>query len=57
MGKPTGFIELGREPPKRRAIKARIKDYREFYKPWPEPKIRKIMGENWLRLLAEVWGE
>lgn len=24
---------------------------------WPEPKIRKIMGENWLRLLAEVWGE
>ena len=19
---------------------------------WPEPKIRKIMGENWLRLLA-----
>jgi len=24
---------------------------------WPETKIRKIMGENWLRLLAEVWGE
>ena len=24
---------------------------------WPEPKIRKIMGENWLRLLVEVWGE
>ncbi len=24
---------------------------------WPEPKIRKIMGENWLRLLAEVWDE
>ena len=23
---------------------------------WPEPKIRKVMGENWLRLLAEVWG-
>jgi membrane dipeptidase len=23
---------------------------------WPEPKIRKIMGENWVRLLAEVWG-
>jgi membrane dipeptidase len=24
---------------------------------WPEPKIRKVMGENWLRLLAEVWGD
>ena len=24
---------------------------------WPESKIRKVMGENWLRLLAEVWGE
>ena len=23
---------------------------------WPEGKIRKIMGENWLRVLAEVWG-
>lgn len=24
---------------------------------WQEPKIRKIMGDNWLRVLAEVWGE
>jgi membrane dipeptidase len=24
---------------------------------WPETKIRKIMGENWLRVLADVWGE
>ena len=23
---------------------------------WPEPKIRKIMGENWVRVLREVWG-
>ena len=23
---------------------------------WPEPRVRKIMGENWLRFLAEVWG-
>jgi membrane dipeptidase len=23
---------------------------------WPEPKIRKVMGENWLRVLAQVWG-
>jgi membrane dipeptidase len=24
---------------------------------WPEQKILRIMGENWLRLLREVWGE
>ncbi len=24
---------------------------------WPEEKIRKIMGGNWVRVLAEVWGE
>jgi len=23
---------------------------------WPERRIRKVMGENWVRLLAEVWG-
>jgi membrane dipeptidase len=23
---------------------------------WPEGKIRKVMGENWLRVLGEVWG-
>ena len=22
---------------------------------WPESKVRKIMGENWLRFLDEVW--
>jgi len=24
---------------------------------WPETKIPKVMGENWLRLLTDVWGE
>ena len=24
---------------------------------WPETKIRKIMGENWLRTLGDAWGE
>ena len=24
---------------------------------WPESKIRKVMGENWMGLLSEVWGE
>jgi membrane dipeptidase len=23
---------------------------------WTDPKIRKVMGENWLRVLREVWG-
>ena len=23
---------------------------------WPESKIRKVMGENWMRVLKEVWG-
>lgn len=23
---------------------------------WPEARIRKVMGENWLRFLKEVWG-
>ena len=25
-------------------------------KGWPEPRIRKVLGENWLRLLRDVWG-
>ena len=24
---------------------------------WPEGKIRGVMGENWIRVLKEVWGE
>jgi membrane dipeptidase len=24
---------------------------------WPEQRIRRIMGENWLRILAEAWNE
>ena len=24
---------------------------------WDEPRIRKIMGENWLCVLADAWGE
>ena len=24
---------------------------------WPEAKIRKVMGENWVRVLKEVWGD
>jgi membrane dipeptidase len=24
---------------------------------WPEPKIRRVMGENWVSFLREAWGE
>jgi membrane dipeptidase len=23
---------------------------------WKESRIRKVMGENWVRLLKDVWG-
>jgi membrane dipeptidase len=26
-------------------------------KGWSETRIRRVMGENWLRVLHEVWGE
>ena len=41
MGKPTGFKEYGRVTPKRRAVRERVKDYREFYRKWPEQSIRE----------------
>ena len=41
MGKPTGFVEFGREPPKRRPVPERKNDYREFYKPWADKKARE----------------
>lgn len=40
MGKITGFKEFTRELPKKRAPEERIKDYKEFYFPFPEEKIR-----------------
>ena len=44
MGKPTGFIESGRQPPERRPASDRVKDYREFYHPWPEAAARQQGG-------------
>lgn len=41
MGKPTGFQEFARELPKKRAVAERIKDYKEFYLPFPEEKVRE----------------
>ena len=40
MGKPTGFKEFTRELPKKRPPQDRVKDFKEFYLPFPEQKIR-----------------
>lgn len=40
MGKPTGFLEFGRELPKKRDPKERIKDYKELYYEFGEEKIK-----------------
>ena len=41
MGKPTGFMEAGRQPPERRPIAERKQDYRELYRDWPEKAARE----------------
>ncbi len=40
MGKPTGFKEIARETPKRKAIGLRIMDWNEIYEPMDEAKLR-----------------
>ena len=40
MGKPTGFLEFGRELPKKRDPKVRINDYNELYEEFGEEKIQ-----------------
>ncbi len=44
MGKPTGFMEAGREPPERRPVAERRSDYLEIYKPWAEAGSREQGG-------------
>src|ERR1700753_2751860 len=39
MGKPTGFMEFGRELPKKRDPKERINDYKELYLEFNEEKV------------------
>ena len=34
MGKPSGFLEFGRELPRRRPIPVRLRDWREVYEPF-----------------------
>ncbi len=40
MGKPTGFMEYGRELPRRRPIPVRLRDWREVYEPFPPEDAR-----------------
>ncbi len=44
MGKPTGFIETGRQPPERRPVRERIRDHRELYTRWSEATARQQGG-------------
>jgi len=41
MGKVTGFLEIEREQPARRAPQERVKDWFEIYEPFPEEKQRE----------------
>jgi glutamate synthase (NADPH/NADH) small chain len=41
MGKDTGFLEIDREQPKRRAVEERVKDWFEIYEPFGEEKQRE----------------
>src|SRR5579875_445058 len=40
MGKPTGFLEHGRELPRRRPVPVRVRDWHEVYEPFTEPATR-----------------
>src|ERR1700678_3598311 len=40
MGKPTGFMEVRRELPTRRAVSERLHDFLEVYNPFPDEKLR-----------------
>jgi glutamate synthase (NADPH) small chain len=41
MGKVTGFMEIQREVPARRAVAERINDWFEVYQPFPEENVRQ----------------
>ncbi|MGH9082914.1 MAG: glutamate synthase subunit beta [Acidimicrobiales bacterium] len=40
MGKITGFLEYGRELPRRRPVPVRLRDWREVYEPFPAESAR-----------------
>lgn len=45
---PIGYADYSSYPAITAAMEARG---------WPETRIRRVMGENWVRFLREVWGE
>jgi len=40
MGDPKGFLKIQREGPKRRPVELRVKDWKEFYEPISEEKLK-----------------
>ena len=40
MGKPTGFLEAGREIPQRRSVPVRLRDWKEVYQPFPTERLQ-----------------
>ncbi len=44
MGKPTGFLEFGRETPERRPVPVRLRDWREVYEPADDAVTRHQAG-------------
>ena len=44
MGKPTGFLEAGRELPQRRPVPVRLRDWREVYEPFPSDTLEVQAG-------------
>jgi len=40
MADPKGFLKYAREGPKRRPVELRVRDWREFYEPIPEDKLK-----------------
>ena len=40
MGKPTGFLEFGRELPGRRPVPVRLRDWREVYEPFQAERLQ-----------------
>ena len=41
MGKPTGFLEFGRELPDKRSVQQRVHDYNEFVERFPDEKLNQ----------------
>ncbi len=40
MADPKGFLKYAREGPKRRPVEIRVRDWKEFYEPIPEDKLK-----------------